>query len=160
MIRRIIQVGIVVNDLQKSMEKYFSLWGIGPWEIHIFNSSTLKEFKVKGKLIDDFEYLLAACWVGDFQIELMQPVKGPNIYWDFLKQNGEGIHHLKEYVEDSEIDKVLKEYEKKGILVIQSGKYDDDVFYYLNTKSDLGFLLEIGNNGKVREPLSWYPKKV
>jgi methylmalonyl-CoA/ethylmalonyl-CoA epimerase len=159
MARSVMQISVVVKDIQKTMEKYVDLWGVEPWEIHIFNPSTVKEFIVNGKSISDFEFLLAVSWIGNVQIELIQPVKGPNIYKDFLDQNGEGVHHLKEYVEDSEISKILKEYEEKGISMIQSGRYDNDVFYYLDTKAALGFLLEIGNNGKVREPVRWYPSK-
>ena len=35
------QVGIVVRDLQKSMENYWNNFGIGPWNVLHFLSSEL-----------------------------------------------------------------------------------------------------------------------
>ena len=31
--------------------------------------------------------------------------------------------------------------------VIQSGKFDDDVHYYLDTEKDFGYVIELGNAG-------------
>ena len=36
--------------------------------------------------------------------------------------------------------------------MIQSGKYDEDEFYYLDTEKTLGVVVELGNNGKIRAP--------
>ena len=47
---------------------------------------------------------------------------------------------------------MLQEYRKRGIDVIQSGKFDEDEHYYLDTESIFGFVYEIGNNGKIRPP--------
>ena len=54
-------------------------------------------------------------WLGDIQIELIQPIQGPGIYWEFLNNKGEGIHHIKEYVKDEDMEKVLNEYKQKMI---------------------------------------------
>jgi hypothetical protein len=51
----------------------------------------------------------------------------------------------------------VEEYQKRGISVIQSGKYGEDEFYYVDTEPEIGELYEIGNNGKVREPERTYP---
>ncbi|MCX6089947.1 MAG: VOC family protein [Candidatus Atribacteria bacterium] len=156
--RKIAQVCMIVKDAQKSMEQYWNIWGIGPWEIHNFTPESIRDFIVRGKRVEeDFENIIAVTWVGDIQVELVQPVKGPSIYWEFLNKKGEGIHHIKEYVKDEDMETVLNEYKQKGIGVIQSGKFDGDVFYYLDTESTLGYLLELGNCGKVRKPVRWYP---
>ncbi|MCX6090007.1 MAG: VOC family protein [Candidatus Atribacteria bacterium] len=156
--RKIAQVCMMSKDIQKSMEKYWKIWGVGPWGIHNFTPEIIRDFMVRGKRVEeDFEVIIAVTGLGDMQIELIQPVKGPSIYWEFLDKKGEGIHHIKEYVSDEDMEKVLNEYKQKGIEVIQSGKFDDDVFYYLDTEPTLGYLLELGNCGKVREPARWYP---
>ena len=155
MARKIVQIAIVVKNIDKAMENYWKIWSIGPWGVHTFIPGVIKDFTVNGKLVEDFEFILAVTKIGEIQLELIQPVKGPNVYWDFLE--GEGIHHIKEKVDSIKIPKVLQDYEEKGIKVIQSGKFDQDVFYYLDTKPTLGFLLEIGNDGKVREPERYYP---
>ena len=148
------------KDIQKSMEQYWKIWGVGPWGIHIFTPERIRDFVVRGKPIEeDFEFIIAVAWLGDIQIELIQPIQGPSIYWEFLNNKGEGIHHIKEYVKDENMEMVLNEYKQKGIDVIQSGKIDDDVFYYLDTEPTLGYLLELGNCGKVNEPARWYPSE-
>ncbi len=72
------------------------------------------------------------------------------MYTRFIEKKGEGIHHIKEWVDDCAA--TLEQYRKKGIGVIQSGKYDEDEFYYLDTEPELGILYEIGNNGRIRDP--------
>lgn len=159
--RKIVQVCMVVKDAQKSMEQYWKIWGVGPWEVHYFTPDSVQELIVRGKRVEeDFEIIIGVTWVGDIQVELVQPVKGPNIYWEFLDKKGEGIHHIKEYIKNEDMESVLNEYRQKGIGVIQSGKFDEDMFYYLDTESTLGYLLELGNCGKVREPARRYPQEI
>ena len=46
---------------------------------------------------------------------------------------------------------------RRGIAVIQSGKIDADEFYYLDTEAALGYVIEVGNNRKIREPERRFP---
>ena len=156
--RKIVQTCAVVRDLQKSMERYWEVLGIGPWDVHTFNQDTLTEYTVQGKPVNEpFEFVLAVTMVGDVQFELVQPVKGPNIYEAFLNEKGEGYHHVKEIVDDDKMEETLEAYREKGIEVIQSGRYDGDVFYYLDTEPTLGIVYELGNCGQVRAPERRYP---
>lgn len=152
--RKIIQIAHVVRDIENAMENYYKLIGIGPWDVYTFAPPTLRESMYMGKS-SDHSYLLALTWVGDMQYELIQPLEGHSTYDDFLDKKGEGLHHIKEWVDDCE--KAINEYRQKGIEVIQSGKFDEDEFYYLNTEPTLGVLYEIGNNGKIRSPERRYP---
>lgn len=156
--RKVMQICAVVRDIQKSMEEYWKILGIGPWNVYTFSPETIREFTLHGQPVKhSFEFIVATAWVGEIQFELVQPVKGPTIYESFLKEKGEGFHHIKEKVDDDEIEETLKKFKEKGINVIQSGKFDEDVFYYLNTEPTLGILYEIGNCGKVRTPEKRYP---
>jgi methylmalonyl-CoA/ethylmalonyl-CoA epimerase len=153
--RKIIQVGIVVNDMDKALKNYTEIFGAGPWDIYEFGPPEMREPMYRGKS-SEWSALLALTWVGDRHVELIKPIKGPNVYFDFLEKHGEGIHHIKEWVDDCQ--KTIEEYRKKGIEVLQSGKYDEDEFYYLDTEPTLGILLEIGNNGNIRPPHRRYPE--
>jgi methylmalonyl-CoA/ethylmalonyl-CoA epimerase len=152
--RKIIQVGIVVEDMDRALRQYSEVFNAGPWDIYEFGPPDMREPTYYGKP-SEWSALLALTWVGDRHVELIKPIKGPNIYFDFIERHGYGIHHIKEWVEDCQ--QTIAEYKKKGIEVIQSGKYDDDEFYYLDTESTLGILLEIGNNGNIRPPHRRYP---
>ena len=76
-------------------------------------------------------------------------------HWGILEKKGEGLHHIKEVVADCQ--KVIEEYKMKGIEVVQSGKFDEDEFYYLDTEPVIDVLYEIGNSGKIRPPERRYP---
>jgi 4-hydroxyphenylpyruvate dioxygenase-like putative hemolysin len=95
--------------------------------------------------------------VGDVQIELVQPLEGNSIFKEFLEKRGEGIHHLKYTVSDPE--QVLERLRKEGIEILQSGKLGQGAFYYLDTESRLGFILELatGQALKLRPPDEIYP---
>ena len=41
----------------------------------------------------DFVVHVALGYVGDLQLELIQPVRGENIYTEFLEAHGPGLHH-------------------------------------------------------------------
>jgi len=156
--RKIVQVCAVVRDIQKSMEKYWKILGIGPWDVYTFSSETVRDFTVRGQLVKQpFKFMLALATLGDIQFELIQPVQNCVLYERFLEENGEGIHHIKEKISDEKIEETLKQYKRKGIGVIQSGKFDEDVFYYLDTEPALGILYELGNCGKIRTPERRYP---
>jgi hypothetical protein len=151
------QIAVVVKDVQASMEHYWKILGIGPWDVRHFTNASVRNFQVDGKPVTEpFEFICAVCWHGDLEYELIQPIKGPNIYWKFLEK-GEGLHHYKEIVSDERMSEVLGDFEAKGIRVLQTGWIDNDVHYYLDTEHLLGFVYEIGNGGKIGAPDRRYP---
>jgi len=155
--REIVQICIVVIDLDKSMEKYWKILCIGPWDVYTFNQETVRDFAVEGVLVDDFEYKLAVAMLGEIQFELIQPVRNVPIYENFLREKGEIVHHIKEKVEDDEIEETVEKFKKKGVGVTVSGKFGEDVFLYLDTEPTLGIIYEIGNCGKIPAPERRYP---
>ncbi len=42
----------------------------------------------------DFVAGISLSYLGDMQLELIAPVRGPNIYSDFLRDSGPGLHHI------------------------------------------------------------------
>lgn len=147
--RKIVQICMVVRDIDQSMRKYWETLNVGPWDVYNFNFHTLSEFKVRGELVEDFEFKVALANLGDMQLELIQPVRNVPIYEDFLKEKGEGIHHIKERVDDKDIQARVEEFKQKGIEVTVSGKFGQDIFLYLETEPTLGMIYEIGNCGSI-----------
>lgn len=151
------QIAVVVKDVQASMEHYWKILGIGPWDVRHFTNNSVRDFKVDGNPVtEDFEFICAVCWHGDLEYELIQPIKGPNIYWKFLEK-GQGLHHYKEIVSDERMPEILADFAAKGIKVLQTGWIDNDLHYYLDTEHLLGFVYEIGNGGKIGAPDRRYP---
>jgi len=152
------QVALVVRDMEKAMERYWTLLGIGPWDVRHFTNETVRDFHVDGERVQEpFEFICAVTWEGDVELELIQPVEGPNIYWRHLDEEGEGLHHIKDVMPDEEIPAALERFRERGHNVIQTGWIDQDVHYYLDTKGALGMVYEIGNGGPIGPPPRRYP---
>lgn len=144
------QIAVVVKDVYKAMDQWSALLGVGPWHVRHFTQDTVRDFHVDGERVTEpFDFVCAVCWVGDVEMELVQPFEGPNIYWRHLEERGEGLHHIKDVMPDDEIPDVLKHFEDAGFPVIQTGWIDNDVHYYFDTQSTLGLIYEIGNGGKI-----------
>lgn len=152
------QICVVVRDVNLAMAKYWDICGLGPWDVRSFTNDKLSEFEVGGKSVTEpFEFICAVTWAGQIEFEIVQPVKGPNIYWDFLEKRGEGLHHVKFVMSEPEIDLQIAELEAKGYRVTQSGRIDGDVHYYLDTADDLALTIELGNGGQIGAPDYVFP---
>jgi methylmalonyl-CoA/ethylmalonyl-CoA epimerase len=56
--------------------------------------------KVDDKPVTEpFKFLIGLSWVGDMQLEIIQPVYGPTIYEAFIEKHGEGRHHIEERIQ-------------------------------------------------------------
>ena len=64
---------------------------------------------------------IALAQVGGVQLELVQAVDGPSIYGDWIKERGEGIHHMNFLVDD--VDETVESWRKEGFPSLQSGKF-------------------------------------
>lgn len=152
------QIAIVVRDVDKAMSHWWNVLGIGPWDVRHFTPRRVRDFHVDGEAVtEDFDFICAVCWVGDIQFELVQPIKGPNIYWRHLEAKGEGLHHIKDVMPDEEIPAAIDEMRAKGYEVMQTGWIDNDVHYYFDTQEDLGLIYEIGNGGTINPPEYRFP---
>ena len=152
----VIQVAYVVRDLEASMRRHWEVCGIGPWHIYRFEPGKIQNYLYRGKPATH------TCWIavtpfGDgTQVELMQPISGRSIYDEHLERKGEGLHHVKLYHRDCA--KAVAHYERLGYPVIQSGRIDEDEHYYLDTEKDFGYIVELGNAGRIRAAERRYPE--
>jgi methylmalonyl-CoA/ethylmalonyl-CoA epimerase len=150
------QIGTVVRDIEKAVENYYRDFNIGPWYFWDFKKPDFTDLYFRGKHVERYEFIIALALVGNLQYELIQPTFGTGTHTEFLEKKGEGLHHFKLYYKD--IDKTLYDFKKKGIGILQSGRYGDDVHFYLDTEDTYGVIIEIGNNGDIGPHLKKYPE--
>jgi hypothetical protein len=150
----VMQVAYIVRDLDAAMKRHWEVGGWGPWDIYTFDASKVQNYLVRGKPATHSCYI-AVTWNGDIQLELIQPISGRSIYDEHLERRGEGLHHVKVYYADCA--KAVADYAARGYPVIQSGKFDDDEHYYLDTEKDFGYIIELGNAGHIRPAERRYP---
>ena len=139
-LKQVFQVCVVVKDIQKSVEQYWNIFGIGPWQIHTFQPPDLFDTTLRGKP-EPYTMKIAAAQIGNIQWELIQPLSGRSSYHEFLEEKGEGLHHVAVMVQD--FDKTVAALEKQGIGTMMSGKYRESTYAYLDTGPALGFITEI-----------------
>jgi Glyoxalase/Bleomycin resistance protein/Dioxygenase superfamily len=148
--RKIYQIAWVTRDLEKSMKAWVENLKIGPWTVLTFTNQSLKYLKVDDKTVTEpFKFLIGISWIGDMQLELIEPVYGPTIYEAFIQKHGEGLHHIKERIADDAMEGVVQGYRDQGIGVTQTGQFETDFHYYLNTEPRLDFIYELGNCPKL-----------
>jgi len=116
------QVGIAVKDVIRTAENYWNILGIGPWEIRDWGTHALYDRTYHGKPAWARERI-AHAYLGDLELELVQPVEGDSIYQDWIEEYGEGINHLKFLCDD--IDEVSRLLTEQGFPSIQSGHFGD-----------------------------------
>jgi len=131
------QVGIVVKDVDATMEFFSSVFGWGPWGV--------VELDMKGCLYRgescDARLKIAFAQSGSIEIELIQVLEGETIHTEFLRERGEGLHHLRFKVDD--LDAKLADLAKEGIDVVFRKNLNGVEFAYLNTDRFGGIMLEL-----------------
>jgi len=155
---QVLQVAVVVKDLEEAMKNYWDKWGIGPWNVYTFDPNTVKDMILRGRR-EDYAMKLALAEIGNVQWELIQPLDDKSIYADFLKEHGEGLHHVALGVESYE--EAMKLAEEKGVGVIQGGTWFGFTYTYLDTRKDLATIVELYNQPEgweFPEPEDTYPK--
>ena len=67
--------------------------GIDGWDVRHFTPDKVKSLKVgqDHEVKEEFDFICAVKWAGDMEIEIIQPVKGPNICWEISGETGTGI---------------------------------------------------------------------
>jgi methylmalonyl-CoA/ethylmalonyl-CoA epimerase len=91
---KIEHIGVVVRDLDDSLKKFANLLGLKVREI--------EEVNVEGDRVK-----VAFLPIGAVNIELVTTTAQAGLVADFLKERGEGIHHIAVEVED-----IYSEFEK------------------------------------------------
>ena len=88
-----VQVAWVTNDLNATETALTGLLGVKKWvrlpDVH-FAPDTCSYLGSPA----DFVAGISLSYLGDMQLELIEPVRGPNIYSDFLRDSGPGLHHI------------------------------------------------------------------
>jgi methylmalonyl-CoA/ethylmalonyl-CoA epimerase len=146
------QVGIIVRDLEAALERYSSLWRLGPWACFVYGPATVPKLTYRGKA-GRYSMRIALAGQGP-QVELLEPLEGPSIYEEWLESRPEGLHHLGVYVES--LDRAVDSMAARGYDLLQSGYgygLDGDGGYaYFDTERDFGVILEALEVPRRRRP--------
>jgi catechol 2,3-dioxygenase-like lactoylglutathione lyase family enzyme len=144
--REIRQLGIVVEDAEKAAKNYWDLFGVGPWILVDFKTPFMSDGALHGvDMYDgiDFHVRAALADLGDMQIELLEPVKGPSTYMEYFKTVGQGIHHVS-FGESEDHDEVVSVLRNHGVDIEMTGVLGGAIrFTYMATQEKLGTIFEV-----------------
>ena len=115
------QIAWVTQDLDATETALTGLLGVRKWvripDVHFAPDSC----SYLGKPAD-FVASISLSYLGDMQLELISPVRGENIYSDFLRDRGPGLHHVCVEAESLEgFDVALTAAADHGAEVVQQG---------------------------------------
>jgi methylmalonyl-CoA/ethylmalonyl-CoA epimerase len=141
-LKRIVQIGIVVADCDRTTQLLTALFGMGPFRLVEWPDRPEAKFYYRGEE-EKVRFKQAFVQLGGVEVELIQPLEGRSGYRDFLDQTGGGIHHV--LFEVTDIDPVIRELAKSGVTVLQSGTgiRPGTRWALLDTQKLLGFLIEL-----------------
>lgn len=132
------QIGIVVNNIDETIRYYTEMFGFGPYEIkHVDYSDATYYGQPAG-----YRGKRAFFHLGNIEIELIELIDGKTIHEDFLKEHGEGLHHIGFQVES--LGKSVNNAEQAGFKVTQGfARSDGSGFAYLDSDKTGGVIVEL-----------------
>ncbi len=132
------QIGVVVKSIDETIKYYEEVFGFGPFEIRqVDYPNATYHGGIAG-----YRGKRAFFYLGPIQIELIELIDGKTIHEDFLKEKGEGIHHIAFKVDN--LEKSKKNAEKAGFKITQSfTRPDGSGFAYLDTDKTGGVIFEL-----------------
>jgi methylmalonyl-CoA/ethylmalonyl-CoA epimerase len=143
--QRIIQIGLIVNDAEKTAAQYRDILGLEvPETANLTDTVDKSEARYLEKPMEARAKILVFD-MGAVQFELIEPVGAGSAWHDFQKVYGEGLHHVALPTSDTGV--ASEEFYEKGCQIIQQGYFGDRAtggqYTYLDTENDLGVVIEL-----------------
>jgi methylmalonyl-CoA epimerase len=130
-------IGIAVTDLKKSLKRWESVFQ--------FQASEIEEVIERGVRVAYLDI------PGGSAVELIEPLEEGTPVDRFLKQRGEGIHHICLEVED--IDKAIRDLKNKGIEFVSEKPAKGaggSRIVFLRPQNINGVLIELKETGSLK----------
>ena len=114
----VIQLAWVTDDIGATERLLAEQFGVGSWTRMNDIRFGAEETTLRGEPTE-FVAHISLAYVGDLQLELIQPVSGATIHAEFLEAHGPGLHHLCFGVDD--MDAACAAAEVAGVPVLMRG---------------------------------------
>ena len=138
LLRRIDHIGIAVHDLDAAVTFYRDTFGIVDWE------------RID---LPERHMTVAVCRVGESMLELIAPTSDEAAFAGFVRERGEGVHHIAYEVAD--VESALRDVEQRGVRLVDAhgrpGIHETCVAF-LHPKATMGVLTELVQLPRRDEP--------
>lgn len=112
------QIAFVVRDLAVSMATWAAALGRRDWRVHTYGPANVYELQFRGES-SDLSMRLAMCGQ-EPQVELIESLRGPNVYSEWSAHHGFGVHHIGYFVPS--VRDVMCQMAALGLAAVQSGR--------------------------------------
>jgi catechol 2,3-dioxygenase-like lactoylglutathione lyase family enzyme len=141
---QVCQVGLVVHDIEKSLDAYCEVFGVIPRPtVRITDEYEVSKAVYRGEPTRA-RAKLAFIDMGQVQIELIEPVGESSTWKEALNAKGEGVHHIAFVVKDTA--QVVQGLAEKDMPMVQQGQYTGGMYTYVDAVGKLGLTLELLEN--------------
>jgi catechol 2,3-dioxygenase-like lactoylglutathione lyase family enzyme len=137
------QIGLVVKDIERSIDAYCEVFQLPRPSIIITDEYEQAKTIYRGSP-SMARAKLAFFDFGQVQVELIEPIGEPSTWKEVLDVQGEGIHHIAFQIKGT--GQVVQYLEGKGIPLVQQGHYTGGMYSYMDSKEKLGVVLELLEN--------------
>ena len=131
-----LHIGVVVKDMDATMQRLSSIFGIGPWDVRERHYPPERVVVGKGP----FSYRVAFAALGPIELELIEVLEGSTIHAEFLRTKGEGLHHIGFRV--PRVQPVIDTLQQHGIGVLQSAFREEARYAYMDPVECGGIMFE------------------
>jgi len=139
-LKNVVQIGIVVDNIEKAVEFWSKLLGVET--PRIIETGPLEETKMEFRgNKSSGRAKLAFIKLENIVIELIEPIDGPSTWREFLENHGPGIHHIAFDVGKPE--ECLEKLENLGARIEQKGMFRGGYYVYIDARKSLGAIIEI-----------------
>lgn len=138
-------VCVIVKDREEAMQRFGSLWRIGPFGL-IDTTLQLLDVNHLGEAVPhggkQITGKLAFAQAGPIEIELIEPGEDEqNIWGEFLSTRGAVVHHLAVDVPD--LDTEIARLKGKGVGILLYAQGEHVKLAYMDTEKIIGVTLEL-----------------
>jgi len=144
--RNMVHIAVVVRDVEKTAKAWGKLFDVEVPKSSLTDPPEKAHTRYHGKPTKARAKLIFLK-LDNLRVELIEPVGGPSTWMEFLKTNGEGVHHIAFAVKGT--DKYVAMLAKKGMPLVQRGEwtaYTGGCYTYFDSVQKLGVALELLEN--------------
>ncbi|MDO4400005.1 MAG: VOC family protein [Coriobacteriia bacterium] len=145
LLKDVIQIGIIVEDLQRPIEGMRKVFGVEPTKVF---EAKYPWVRYRDEPVESWATIASYMQFG-VELEFMEPMGGDSAWKDHIIQDcrarGHAIHHIRfADVEDNDVvsrllaERGIEIYQEGGSIVTPGGK-----FTYYDTVDELGFVIEV-----------------
>jgi len=144
--RNMVHIAVVVRDVEKTAKAWGEMFDVEVPKWSLTDPLEKAHTRYHGKPTKARAKLIFLK-LDNLRVELIEPVGGPSTWMEFLKTNGEGVHHIAFEIKGT--DEQIANLEKKGMPLVQRGEwtaYTGGCYSYFDSICQLGVMLELLEN--------------